>query len=439
MKRIIASLLCAALLLLLPGCASNDSTVSGKFYYRRSSTEFGVTDGIISCEERSIPGPSADLDTVLSAYFSGPEDDRLITPFPRDAAVLDWVITDQTLILTMNDSFGALSGVDLSIACACICKTFTELLPITHVQLQLKEGMLDDERYLLFSQEDIRLYDNGLDQSRENFTLYYSDSQRRYLIAEEVAVSLATEDDVISFLLEALMTPPENSGLYSPLPRQTRLLDYTVDNGICTVNFSAEFERNGFSGCEAQRLSLLSVVNTLTQLEEIQQVEFASEGNLLVSYKMLTISEPFVFDENAIGPVRTGMNEFDATLYLSNGTEEQLAAVPTRVRQSSGISHAELVVEALLKYSPTNSLFSTIPANTTLHSVTVDNGVCLVDLSDAFLNNEAHLVRSVHSIVASVCSLEGIHSARITIDGQTPDGDYGHLFDVLAPQSSWFL
>lgn len=439
MKRILALLLCAALLLTLPGCTSGSGTVTGTFYYRRAVTEFGVTDGIITGENRTIPGTMTDTDALLHAYFSGPESDGLIAPFPRDSAVLDWTMEDGTIILTMNDSFGALSGVELSIACACICKTLTGLLPVTQVRLQLADVPLGGEKYLLLSAGDIRLYDNGLDQSRTEFTVYYTDSQRRYLIAQEVSINLATEDDIVSFLVESLMSPPENSGLYSALPRRTRLLDYSVDNGICTINFSAEFERNSWTGCEAQRLTLLSVVNTLTQLEEIQQVEFASEGNLLVSYKMLTISEPFVFDENAIGPVRTGMNEFDATLYVSNGTEEPLAAVPVRVRQTAGISQAELVLEALLRYTPSNSLFTQIPEGTRVKSVTLDNGTCLVDLSGEFLGSEAHLVRSVRSIVASVCSLDGINSVQITVDGQTPEGDYGHLFGVLSPQSFWFL
>ena len=439
MKKQIALLLCAALLLTLTGCGASPSGGTGKFYYRRTVTEFGGTEGIIASEDRSIPAPPHDPDALLTAYFSGPEEDSLTAPFPRDSAVVSWDMVEDTITLTMNDSFGALTGVELSIACACICKTLTGLLPVTQVRLQLKDGTLDGEKSILLSEDDILLYDNGLDQSRAEFTVYYTDKQRRYLIAEEVSVNLATEDDVISFLVEVLMTPPENSGLYSALPRRTKLLDYTIDDGICTINFSSEFERNSWTGCEAQRLTLLSVVNTLTLLEEIHQVEFASEGNLLVSYKMLTISEPFVFDENVIGPVRTGMNEFDATLYLSNGSEEHLAAVPTRLRQSSGISQAELVINALLNYEPANSLFCTIPAGTVVNSVTVRNGTCLVDLSDAFLSNETHLVRSVRSIVASVCSLDGINSAQITVDGQTPDGDYAHLFGVLSPQSFWFL
>ena len=439
MKKTVSLLLCCALALCLLGCGSGSPTVPARFYYRRAVTEFGVADGIISFEERQIPGPLSDTDALLSAYFAGPLEDSLTSPFPRASAVLNWEITDDTIILTMNEDFGALTDVELSIACSCVCKTLTGLLPVTRVRIQLEEGLLGGKKYLLFSESDIALYDNGLDLSQTEFTVYYTDNRRRYLIAQEVSVSLATEDDVVTFLIKAMMSPPENSGLYSALPRRTELLDYTIDDGICTINFSPEFDWNAWTGCEAQRLTLLSVVNTLTQLENISQVEFAVGGSLLVSYKNLTISEPFVYDGNAVGPVRTGINEFDVTLYVSNGTEDALFPVPTRLRQTSGISQPELVVQAILDYQQMNSLFTLIPEGTLLNSVTVQKGTCFVDLSKEFLSAEGHLTRSVRSIVASVCSLSGISSAQITVEGRTPDGDYGSLFDVLTPQPFWFL
>lgn len=439
MKKILALLLCAALMLPLFGCGGQELVSPGNFYYCRSDIAYGEENGLIAAEQRELAGISDDLDLLLEAYFSGPESGDLESPFPRDARVLSWQIEDETLVMTMNDSFGAMSGVELSVACACITRTFLELAPVTAVRFQVSDGLLNGEKSITMSKENVKLYDDGLAQSRVELTVYYTDRQRRYLIAEELSVSLATEDDVVACLIDALLTPPENATLYSALPADTRLLDYSIDDGTCTINFSAEFERTAWSRVEAQRLTLLAVVNTLTQLEEIQQVEFCTEGNLLVQYQGLSISGPFLRDESAIGPVRTGMNEFDATIYLSNGTEPYLAAVPIRVRQSSGISQAELVVQALLDYEGLNGFFSTIPEGTKLNDIQLRNGICYVDLSGEFLESEEHLLRSVHSIVASVCALEDVYSAQITVDGQKPLGEYADLFLVLSPLSDWFL
>lgn len=438
MRKRIALLLCAALLLTLSGCSADTPMVEKQFFYRRSGIDHASADGVIGSEGRDISAYS-DTGAILQAYLSGPESQELESPFPRDSRVLSWELRNDTLHLTMNEAFCALTGIELTIACTCILRTMTGICPVTSIQFQAEDGLLGDEKVLTFSEGSVSLYDDSLDQSRSEFTVYYTDRQRRYLLAEEISVNLATENDLVRHLVEAMMTPPENSSLLSALPSGTELLDYSINDGLCTLNFSLDFERSGWARCEAQRLTLLSIVNTLTQLEGIQQVEFCTEGDLLVQYRHLTISAPFVRDESAIGPVRTGMSEFDATLYLANGPELYLAAVPTPLRQTSGISQPELVVTALLEYAPLNGFQSTIPENTVLNGVELRNGICTIDLSSEFLSTQDHLPISVRSIVASVCALEGVYSAQITVDGQTPDGDIAPLFAVLSPQPDWFL
>ncbi len=442
MKRSICFVLCLGLLFSLCGCTQQttpDVRIPGAFYYRRTQTVYGEPDGLIAPEIRETAGLSSDVDTLLSMYFEGPISADLESPFPRDTQVVSWEIRNNTLTLTMNEAFAALTGVEKTLACVCATKTFLRLFPVSYVRFLSVTGQVDGEKTLTLSEDDIRLYDDSLDQSRTEFTLYYTDRQRRYLIAQPITVNLATEEDPVACLIQALFTPPDGSKLYSAIPQGTTLLDYSIDDGLCTVNFSGEFERHSFSRVEAQRLSLLSVVNTLTQLDEIDRVEFSTDGNLLVQYQLLTISGPFVREETAIGPVRTGMNEFDATVYLCNGLEHCLAAIPIRIRQSTGLSQPELVVQALLDYGSVNGFYSAIPQGTEILDIQIRNSICYIDLSEEFLSQTDHLLASVHSIVASVCALDGIYSAQITVEGRIPQGDLSNLFVVLSPQSDWFL
>lgn len=439
MKKIFCVLLIFALLLPLAACGRDELREPGNFYYRRTETAFGEADPVIAPEQKELSAWSREPQSLLALYFAGPTTEALVAPYPRDTRVVRWDITDSTLTLTMNDAFAAMTGVELTLACACITKTFLELLPVEQVRFQAESALLDGDKSLLFSHDLIRLSDDSLDQARATFSVYYTDRSRRYLLATDLSVNLATENDLIRCLAEALLTPPEGSGLYTALPPGTKLLDYSVDDGICTLNFSGEFERNGWHTCEAQRLSLLSLVNTLTQLEEIDSVEFSLEGNLLFQYGLLSISAPLVFDEGVIGPVRTGMNEFDATIYLANGSSPYLAPVPTRIRQTGGLSEAELIVACLLEYQALNGFYSTIPQGTLLNSVSVRNGTCYLDFSQEFLADPDTLVLSVRSIVASVCTVENIRSVQISVNGAKPSGEYAWLFATLSPVPDWFL
>ena len=439
MKKLIACLLIFNLLLPFSGCAKSKVQVPGTFYYRRSEITYGGSDGVIAAEIRELSGMKGNLNAILTEYLKGPQTFGLESPFPRDTKVEHWSLDNGTLLLTMSQSFAAISGVELTIACTCITRTMLELLDITQVQFQVPEGLLGGARMLTYSSELISLSDDSLDQTWAEFTVYYTDRQQRYLISHEVSVNLATEPDVIAYLFQVMKTPPESTGLLSAIPAGSDLIDYWIDDELCTINLSGEFEYNGWKKAEAQRLSLLAVVNTLTQIDDIHQVEFQVDGNLLVQYRLISITDSLEYDSSAIGPVRTGMSEFDATLYLSNSSEPYLTPLPTRLRQGSGMSEAELVLTAILDFSPHNGFYSPIPDATRMNTLSVRDGICYVDLSAAFLEGNADLTRAVRSIVASICALDGINAVQITVDGAVPSDVPNDLFQPLSPQSDWFV
>lgn len=439
MKRFLSIILALSLLTGLAGCVADAPADPGNFYYRRVNPIYEGTDGIIAPEVRELEGLRGNMAAMLQAYLSGPVSSSLESPFPRATTLLDWSMERSELTITLSEDFAELTGIDLTIACACIARTFLELTDAVFVRIQANGATLNGSEYIVMSQSSLSLADDSVDQLHTDLTLYYTDSERRYLIGHNISVNLAAQSDVVSYLVNQLITPPAGLGLLSPLPAGTKLLNSQIADGVCTLDFSTEFENNAFSQSHAQRATLLSLVNTLTQLEGIEKVEFHIEGNLMARYQQLSISKELVFDDSIIGPVRTGVNEFDATLYVYNGSGLYLASVPTRIRQSAGISQAELIINALIHYENENGFFSTIPSNTVLNYLKIEDRLCTIDLSSEFLEDTDHLAQSVRSIVASVCTLDDVDMGQITIDGQSPDGEYADLFLPLVPSSDWYL
>lgn len=439
MKKQLSLLLILALLLSLLGCNSESYDDPGHFYYKRTQSLFEGSEGIIAPEVREMKDLRGNTERILQTYLQGPQSDDLESPIPRDTEILEWKMIHSSLHINFSSSFAQLSGVDLTIACACIAKTCMELTDAKTVRIRADGVLLNGSTYVVINEENLKLEDDSLDQLRTELTLYYTDSQRRYLIGHNVSVNLAAQDNVEAYLVEQLITAPEGLGLVSPLPSGTKLLSCRVSDGLCRLDLSKEFDQNAFSQSYAQRTTLFSLVNTLTQLEDVDRVEFYLEGSLMARYQELTISKALVFDESIIGPVRTGMNEYDATLYLANGSELYLAAVPVRIRAAVGITQAEQVVNEILRYQNENGFYSTVPADTVLNSISVNEGLCTIDLSRHFIEETEHLLLSVHSLVASVCALDGIHAALITVDGSRPEGEFGDLFLPATPSSDWYL
>lgn len=439
MKKLTALALCLSILAGLCACTAVTDQDAVNFYYCRSEVTYGVEDSVIAAEARSQFSAGSDLGTLLSAYLAGPTTEGLESPFPRSTQLLSWKLRDGTLSLNFSATLGDLSGVELTIACACISRTFLELLDIEEVVISASGALLSGETYVTVTADSILYYDDGLDLLDQTYTVYYADAQRRYLIGQQIELDLTSQSELIPRLIEVLQSPPSGSGLYTAIPLSATLLGATVEDGLCTINFSQEFETNGWSRYTAQRLTLMAVVNTLTQLEEIDRVEFCIEGGLLAQYRLVTIPAALEWDDSVIGPVRTGLNEFDATLYLDGGSGQYLVPIPTRLRQTTGISQAELVVLALTGYESRNGLSSPLPGSTRVLSVDVDNvGICHIDLSESFLAQTDHLPFSVYAIVGSVCALDGIAAVRLTVNGTVPDGDLSRYFQVLTPQTEWF-
>lgn len=433
MRKLICLLL--LLSLLLTGCGEQDLKMPGNFYYRLTDLTYNNINGVIAPEARELDGLAEDPEALMEVYLSGPESRDLESPFPKNTTLEAWTLEDQTLTLTLSREFTALSGLDLTIACACITRTMLELTEAQQVVIRTADERLDNNVNVTMSDELLLLTDDSLEKLRTTINIYYADQNWRYLIGQEISVNLAAEDDICDHLLEQLATPPDGSGLLSALPKNTQLLGATVEDGLCTLNFSQEFVSNGWNENEAQRLTLLSIVNTLTQLDTIEQVEFSVEGNLLARYRQLAIAEPLMADERAIGPVRTSANEFDATLYLSNGTASNLTAVPIRIRQNVAVSRPELVVQALLDYRNTNGFYSSIPAGTQIMEISTVGTICRVHLSKEFTSSSAHIPASVKAIVLSLCALDEVERVQIIVDQFESGGEYDCYFQLLTPDA----
>ncbi|NLX92155.1 MAG: GerMN domain-containing protein [Firmicutes bacterium] len=107
--------------------------------------------------------------------------------------------------------------------------------------------------------------------------LYFADKQAACLVKEERAITEEDKDPRI-FALEALIEGPVNSGLERTIPADAKVLDISVERGIAQVNFSRELQTSHWGGSTGEILTVYSIVNTLSQFPEIEQVKIIIEG-----------------------------------------------------------------------------------------------------------------------------------------------------------------
>ncbi len=107
--------------------------------------------------------------------------------------------------------------------------------------------------------------------------IYFADANAMYLVPEEVTL---TKDNrsLAELMVAQLIAGPTVAEHNVVLPPETRLLSLEVVDGIAYVNFSEEVRTKHWGGSTGETMTIYSVVNTLTQLPEVDKVQFLIEG-----------------------------------------------------------------------------------------------------------------------------------------------------------------
>ena len=99
-----------------------------------------------------------------------------------------------------------------------------------------------------------------------------------YLVREVHAVSVEERIEIAA-LEQLIHGEPATEDAFRVLPSDTTVLGIDVVAGLATIDFSREV-LNANVGAAGEALGIQSIVNTLTELPEIEQVMFLVEGDL---------------------------------------------------------------------------------------------------------------------------------------------------------------
>jgi germination protein M len=134
-------------------------------------------------------------------------------------------------------------------------------------------------------------------------TLYFGDSQAMYVMPEKRIISVnkdASKEEYAKAVLNELIKGPVDENLYPTLPSGIKVLKTDIENKILYVDFSKEMHTNHWGGAAGENMTLLSLVNTMTEIEGIDEVFPSVEGNVL-NIEHIIVDEPLQRQEDGIG------------------------------------------------------------------------------------------------------------------------------------------
>jgi spore germination protein GerM len=111
-------------------------------------------------------------------------------------------------------------------------------------------------------------------------TLYFVDKDGQSLVPETRTVP-ATQTLPETALKELIKGPGDQENKISPIPDGTKLINLSIQNNQAEVNFSREFKEKYPLGSAAENFLIYSIVNTLTEFSEVEEVRFLVEDQPL--------------------------------------------------------------------------------------------------------------------------------------------------------------
>lgn len=162
MKRLITVFLVLILSITAVSCSNSPKPErSIQFYYCTEKIKHGSKSGVIVSETRYFT--EAEMSSaIIAEYLSGPKSETLRSPFPAGLTVKDLKLGSARVEIILSDHIASQSGIDLTIACACIQKTIEDLTGIDSVQISAENEKINNQDVIIMESDSILLEDNEI-------------------------------------------------------------------------------------------------------------------------------------------------------------------------------------------------------------------------------------------------------------------------------------
>ena len=258
---------------------------AGKDAIASESVEESLLDGLDTEQQ---------LRVLMRILLDGPQSDGLQAIFPPHTSLLDVSLTNYTARVNLSGEYGQLSGIDLSLADACVTLTLTQLPAVYRVQL------LADGEELDYRDKKLLRGDDALLGSRENsvrtlpVTLWFWNTQEQELQGEECLLELREGDSLAQSLYRFYAEGAQGENQAALLPASWSEASVRVEQGVAYCNLPEDWETDFPEGPLQQQRVIEALTRTLCSLDTVESVQFLVAGEAVRYLGMIDLNETIV-------------------------------------------------------------------------------------------------------------------------------------------------
>ena len=220
--------------------------------------------------------PEGKMKEVMELLKTAPEGCKSV--INAKTPILSYELEGDTVNINCSEQYKDTKSGDELLFRAAIVRSLTGVEGIKGVRFFVNSqplvGISGEEVGLM----DDLAFENSIDHRFAEYeaTLYFADETGTKLVAEKRKVSYPVDGSKEYYVVQELIRGPEEAGHYPALKKEVKLLEASVDEGVCYLYFDPAFLN--ISEEVSAEVAIYSIVNTLTDLPGIGRVRFVVEG-----------------------------------------------------------------------------------------------------------------------------------------------------------------
>ena len=146
----------------------------------------------------------------------------------------------------------------------------------------------------------INTYNEDFYNDENRVVLYFMNEEKTALVPEVRMLKLGFSQPLTEAIMDALISGPEKEGHLATIPVGTQINKILVEDGVCYVDLSQEFQMNHEGGELLEKLTIYSIVNSLQSVNSVVYVQFLIDGAKVDTYKAYVPLNHFLTPDSSL-------------------------------------------------------------------------------------------------------------------------------------------
>lgn len=243
------------------------------------------------------------VDSVLQSLIKGPSRRSCSRLLEKNTSVNSILRETQTLTVDFSDEFLSDDSAKNTLRVYAVVKTLSQVPGITMVQVTVnsRPAAYPDGRTIApLSGSKINLESDRESAEFRYIVLYFATADGKHLSRELRRIKITDTTPLEQYVVNELIKGPEDKELSAVLTSDTGLISAETTDGTCFVNLKGNFVSKNLGSADKEKLAVYSIVNSLTELDQVQAVQFLIDGKKSPELSSKARNDTYVRDESLI-------------------------------------------------------------------------------------------------------------------------------------------